>query len=288
MGKFDDILLTVDYDRTLTGTDGTIPARNLEAIAWFMENGGAFTVNTGRSLPMARAFLGKVPASAPFLLYNGAAAYDEKTGKFTFLHEIGLSQKELVEDIIRAAVDLVVEVQGLDKHYAFSAQPEWAAFYETVGCAYGFAQPDADLGPLLKLSVCGPLKMETNLKSLFASRPEIDRQYDALEAYLQKRYEGALTVVRAAPNILDIQTAGASKGRSARELLLQMGRRILVCVGDHINDITMLEEADYAFIPGDSALLGRYEPVCDCSSGAVADVIYKKNPRNIRISLDKI
>ena len=53
---FSDILLTVDYDRTLTAPDSTIPERNLEAICFFMENGGAFTVNTGRSLPMAKAF----------------------------------------------------------------------------------------------------------------------------------------------------------------------------------------------------------------------------------------
>ena len=48
---FSDVLLTVDFDRTLTAQNSTIPERNLEAIAYFMENGGAFTVNTGRSIP---------------------------------------------------------------------------------------------------------------------------------------------------------------------------------------------------------------------------------------------
>ena len=32
MGKFSDILLTADYDRTLTAPDSSIPERNLEAI----------------------------------------------------------------------------------------------------------------------------------------------------------------------------------------------------------------------------------------------------------------
>ena len=40
---FSDVLLTVDYDRTLTDPDARIPQRNLEAIRYFMENGGAFT-----------------------------------------------------------------------------------------------------------------------------------------------------------------------------------------------------------------------------------------------------
>ena len=59
---FSDVLLTVDFDRTLTAPDSSIPQRNLEAIAWFMENGGAFTVNTGRSVPMALPFLEKIGA----------------------------------------------------------------------------------------------------------------------------------------------------------------------------------------------------------------------------------
>ena len=51
MGIFSDVLLTVDYDRTLTGPDSKIPQRNLEAIQYFMENGGSFTMTgTAKSL----------------------------------------------------------------------------------------------------------------------------------------------------------------------------------------------------------------------------------------------
>ena len=72
MGIYSDVLLTVDFDRTLTAPDSTIPKRNIEAIRYFMENGGAFTVNTGRSVPMSRHnLLPVVPVNAPLLLYNG-------------------------------------------------------------------------------------------------------------------------------------------------------------------------------------------------------------------------
>ena len=70
MGIFSDVMLTVDYDRTLTAPDSTIPERNIEAIRYFIENGGAFTVNTGRSVPMTKVFRDKVPVNAPLLLYN--------------------------------------------------------------------------------------------------------------------------------------------------------------------------------------------------------------------------
>ena len=84
MALFDKVLLTVDFDRTLTAPDSTIPVRNMEAIRYFMENGGTFTINTGRSIPMAlNNIFGKIPVNAPLLLYNGSAAYDEAAGQFT-------------------------------------------------------------------------------------------------------------------------------------------------------------------------------------------------------------
>ena len=70
MGKFSDILLTVDYDRTLTAPDSSIPERNLEAIRYFMENDGAFTVNTGRSVPMIQVFRDRVPVNAPPMIWR--------------------------------------------------------------------------------------------------------------------------------------------------------------------------------------------------------------------------
>ena len=96
MGIFDDVLLTVDFDRTLTGTDSSVPQRNLDAIRYFMENGGTFTVNTGRSVPMsAQNIIGKIPVNAPLLLYNGSADYETETGRLSryvdeLLHQIAL------------------------------------------------------------------------------------------------------------------------------------------------------------------------------------------------------
>ena len=111
---FSDILLTVDYDRTLTAPDSTIPERNLQAIRYFMEQGGAFTVNTGRSLPMTKAFRDIVPVNAPLLLYNGSAAYNVGSGALEFCHEIPLDLWETVNTARKLLPDLTVEVQGVD------------------------------------------------------------------------------------------------------------------------------------------------------------------------------
>ena len=76
MALFSDVLLTADYDRTLTDFAGQVPRKNIEAIRYFMENGGAFTVNTGRSVPFSREIMEKIPMNAAFLGYNGSLAME--------------------------------------------------------------------------------------------------------------------------------------------------------------------------------------------------------------------
>ena len=277
MGIFSDVLLTVDYDRTLTAADSTIPERNLEAIRYFMENGGAFTVNTGRSVPMTAAFRDKVPVNAPLLLYNGSAAYDLNEGKLSFCHEIQMDMWKTVAECLELFPDLTVEVQGVDAHYRFTENPAWDAFCDHQPCARGFAQPGDDLGPFLKFTLYGKIT-DVTVAHLYASTPEEKARIDAAEAMLKEKYGEYCEVFRAATRILDVHAKGVSKARSARELQQRMGRKILVCVGDAHNDLSMLREADFAFVPADAVIAEEFPNVCPCGQGAVADVIYKKIP----------
>jgi len=277
MALYSDVLLTVDFDRTLTAPDSSIPERNLEAIRYFMENGGVFTVNTGRSVPMTKAFRDKVPVNAPLLLYNGSAAYDLGEGKLSFCHEIHLDMWETVAQCRRLFPDLTVEVQGVRAHYRFTENPAWDAFCDHNQCARGFARPGDDLGPFLKFSLYGEIRAAT-VASLFDSTPEERRRMDEVEQMLRCRFGESCEVFRAATRIIDVHAKGVSKGRSARELQQRLGRKYLVCIGDAENDLPMLKDADYAYVPADGALAGQFETVCKCGDGAVAEVIYKKIP----------
>ena len=109
MALFSDILLTVDFDRTLTAPDSTIPQRNIDAIEDFMAKGGAFTVNTGRSVPMIAPYADSIPVNAPLLLYNGSAAYDWTKKEFAFAREINLPMWDTIRALIRDFPDLTVE-----------------------------------------------------------------------------------------------------------------------------------------------------------------------------------
>ena len=277
MGIFSDVLLTVDFDRTMTAPDSSIPERNLEAIRYFIENGGAFTVNTGRSLPMAKAFRDIVPVNVPLLLNNGSTAYDLAEEKITAAHLIPLDQSQTIYRVKELFPDLVVEVQSLDAHYIFEENSVWDAFCLKNLCASGHARPEDDLGPFMKLTVYGQIRKDS-VADLYEGSSEELKYMDEAEAKLKQEFGSCCEVFRSAPRIIDIHTKGVSKAIAARSLQMQLGRRLLVCVGDGENDVSMLDDADYAFCPGDAIVAKRYPNVCNCSDGAVADVIYKKIP----------
>lgn len=278
---FSDILLAVDYDRTLTGPDSTIPARNIEAIEYFIAGGGAFTVNTGRSLPMAKAFLDKVPVSAPLILYNGSAAYDVKSGKFSREYPIDLDQKELIEQLRRLFPELIVEIQAVDAHYEFERNETWEIFSQTGGCAWRCAAPGDVPGPFLKVSLYGDCSGRTVASMYQATREEMEQMLHAIDT-VRRLYGDKVEVFHPCAKIVDIHAKGVSKLRAARDLQKDMGRKWLVCVGDAHNDIPMLDGADFAYCPADGVIADRYENVCNCGDGAVADVIYGKIPEIIK------
>lgn len=279
---FSDVLLTVDYDRTLTAPDATIPQRNLEAIRYFTENGGAFTVNTGRSIPMSLGrLLPEVPVNVPLLLYNGSAAYDKQTGQLSQCVSLPLDPKEVIWDVQNRFPDLNVEIQGIDAHYLFRKNPNWEAYCTNCGCPWKYAAPEEVSGPFIKFSLYGEFRDDTIASLYEATEADMALFARAID-YIERTYGDKVDVFRSCPRIADVHAKGCSKLNSARSLQRRLGKKILVCAGDAENDLTMLEGADYAFCPADGVVADRFPNVCVCAEGAVAEVIYEKIPEILR------
>ena len=278
MARFEDILLTVDYDRTLTAPDATIPPRNLEAIRYFMDNGGIFTVNTGRTVASAKGLIGRVPINAPLLLYNGSAAYDPDAKEFLFAHEIALDWVDVKNRILAKFPGLFFEYQGAKAHYLFREHPVWPKFCEANGIPWAYASEGDDLGPFLKFCVYGRLS-DTTVDHLFNGTAEEIAFMEEVERWLVREFGEHCVVTRGADLYIDVQPKGVSKGKSARKLKEMLGRKVLVCIGDAENDVSMLDDADFAFCPCDADIKDRYTNVCSCADGAVADLICNVIPK---------
>lgn len=275
---FSDVLLTVDYDRTLTAPDSTIPRRNLEAIEYFIANGGSFTVNTGRSIPMSEnSLIPNVPVNAPLLLYNGSAAYDSKTGRLTRYAPLPVDGSKMLSDLQARFPELHVEIQALDAHCLIRENAAWERFCEHNRCRWRYVTPDTVPQPFIKASLYGQFHKNTVADMYNATPQELDL-FDRAIRYVEETYGDQVQVFRACARIADIHARGVSKMASARLLQQELGKKILVCVGDAENDITMLDGADYAFCPADGIVADRYPNVCNCADGAIADVIFEKIP----------
>lgn len=280
---FSDVLLTVDFDRTFTGPDSKIPQRNLEAVAFFMENGGSFTINTGRSMSSFKKHLGKVPVNAPILMYNGSARWEN--GKLTNLQLLDMDLWETVKTVREEFPNMNLEIQGVDYHYLIDPEPAYVAFYDALKWGYRIVRHGDDLGPFLKFALAGSPRSKS-VATLFDTSETEDATFDAAQERIKELWGDKVVVYRAAPRIIDVHATGVSKIAAARQLQKELGKKILVCAGDAENDIPMLEGADYAFCPADGVVANRFETVCNCADGAIADVIYKKIPEILGFSLD--
>lgn len=283
MGIYSDVLLTADFDHTLTGIDGQVPEKNLEAIRYFIENGGVFTVNTGRSIPMsANNIIGKVPVNAPLLLYTGSADYDPETGKVTRAVSIPLDPCEVLMDIQTRFPALNVEVQSAIGHHMLCKNAGWEAYCENNQCAWSYITPDTVPLPFIKFAVNGEFRQAT-VASMYEATEEEVRLFEEVTEYIHSRYGDVVDTFRSAARILDVHAKGTGKLAAARALQQKLGRKYLVCVGDAQNDLTMLYGADAAFCPSDATIASLFENVCPCSEGAVAEVILEKIPSFLKM-----
>ena len=278
MGKYSGTLLVSDFDRTITAPDGTIPEANLSAVRRFMEEGGRFCVATGRTLPLFRNKIGLFPFNAPMILFNGAMAYDFNTESVVFDHPMPKDVVKFCLDIQRRFPKMYYELLLAGRHAVHSCdEPRRRLLVEhdVTMCTLDDILPDE---PVYMGSIIGRYVSPADTgEDYFACTDEEEQTIRAILAHIAERGKGQYSGVRPAKLLIEYMADGISKGAAARELVVKLGCSRLACIGDAMNDLSMLEEADVAFMPsdGDEELLQRpeFRHCAPCSEGAVASAI---------------
>ena len=285
MGIFSDVLITADFDRTITDSNGNIPAENLKAITYFMENGGAFTVNTGRNLPMTvNNILNVVPMNAPILFADGCGAYDWEKQQLIECTTLPVDMAELSAELTEKYPYITQEIQCITKHFRPSYDEGWERFNRDNKCSAWEYKPVTEIDqPILRLLIRARFSKTAesygyDAKCLYDATEEENAIFRQINEDLKARF-GDRIGVAAGKWVSTIHPKGCSKLTIARKLQEQMGKKILVCIGDASNDLPMLEGADYAFCPADGAVADRFPNVCPCDDGSIADLIYNKIPQ---------
>ncbi len=251
MGKFDGILLASDWDGTLA-INGNIPKKNIEAIDYFQQNGGSFTICSGRYFKYLMSFKDTVRVNTYTICYNGAYIIDTETDDLLYQ---GFCDEYLFE--------ILNELLSRDLHY------KTIALYDDE-----HPEPYELTVDEFMNTVDAHRKKRLYKVLLRSDTPEHAEQGVRVANSLDLR---DYIAVRSWEISLEILKKENSKGAAIKRVAEKIGARLTVGVGDYENDITLLEEADVAYaVEGSVPELLRYADkiTVPANDGAVAEVIY--------------
>jgi Cof subfamily protein (haloacid dehalogenase superfamily) len=266
MGKFDGYLLVSDFDGTLIDHKLRISDENIDAIRSFIDQGGRFVGATGRSELNVRPYTTGLPLSSPWILYNGAAIFDWEKNAFVYKAPLDRSLTEAFALKVMArfsTINIQVFPGGPFCQVNRGALPDSQAVIE--GQRY-------ENKPMAQIT-------EDWLKVLFCSNDAAE--IDAIEAMLDDDpLRQQVHKTHSAPRYFELTAPGVNKGSALARLkqLMDPAPRQVVAIGDYINDIEMLIEADISAAP-ESALpevkLHAQIITLDHNQSAIADLVLK-------------
>ena len=274
MGKFDGVLIASDFDNTMVYTEGAlrsggpVPAisrENRDAIEYFMAQGGTFSVATGRALPSFASVMDGVPMNGPTVLFNGAAIYDFPAGKYLCEAFLPDEAKDCIQQVIAALPFSAVELYH-DNNDIHALQPNDV----TRRHLHITHSPTVFVDSMTE--VPSPIS-----KALFSTEPE--NQPALLDFLRAQPWYDRYEIVASSSSLVELTAKGANKGGMVRRLaeLLGIRQENVACVGDHANDISMLNWAGMAFAPANALpqvlALPQVHRLPDCRDNAIAALI---------------
>lgn len=240
MGKFDGIMICTDIDGTLTYERGKVSQKNKDAIAYFQKEGGMFVIATGRLPDFAQNF--GIEINAPVVALNGTLLYDLKKDETLFCAPL---QKKQIDIIVDAFEKSPVPIMRLDFNFNdMKCGGKGASDLEGVkAIARGEKVP---------------------YKGVFVLNNRED--CIAFEKFVRESYGDDIQVMRSCDILAELvmPNAGKSVGITIMKKLYP-NIHTTVAVGDYMNDIDMIRDADIGYavenaLPEVKAVADRIAP----------------------------
>ena len=268
MKLFEGCLLACDLDGTLLSDEG-MAERNAEKIKYFIEEGGHFSMATGRTPSAVGEVLRKIPDVSPSVMANGGVIYDFQNKKTLFSVCIPKEDRFVLRDILEKFDGVAAEVHIGEKVYIFSDNSESRDHreYEEFGvceCAYD--------------EMCA-----VDFEKIIFFAPDNDT-YNSLWKYAEglevssRFIKTSATIKGSKRNYIEFVPKGVSKALTVGKLVEILGIKAGNCfaMGDYYNDVEMLRFADICAVPEetpDDIKEIATIVVGNVKNGAVADFI---------------
>ena len=223
MPKFDGILLISDWDGTLSFNNEINP-KNIEKIKYFQENGGLFTICTGRYPDYLKenGYLDLITPNTYILCLNGAIIQDMRSGEV--LYSGGMDNNSLF------AFDEVIAHNFKFKNLLYYAIGNREA---TAYTKEEYLNEKNNLSP-------------NNTHKLLITTSE-ESEAVAIRDFLREKMGSDYEIMRSWATGIEIIHKENSKGAAIKKLKEITGARTVVTVGDYENDLSMLISADISY-----------------------------------------
>ncbi len=226
MQKYKGYLICTDIDGTLVNSNGEISEKNLGAIKRFQQEGGLFTVATGRVADYVLKF--PFVPNAPVIGVNGTVILD-------------LDSNEVIRDFpLSCGYDDVVEY--IDKNYSGMIRN-----YEVYTPGDSICIEDRPVAAIVEM-----FKSSKVYKFLFRFFNPEDAV--AMNRDLDEKFGDWFLFDRSWPLGVEMHIKNSGKGHCVKLLKEEMcpGIHTAIAIGDFENDITMIQFADIGFATGNA------------------------------------
>lgn len=254
-------LLVSDLDGTLLDSKRQISVENLEAIHTFKENGGMFTIATGRMEKAAIPYIEQLEINIPVILYNGAIIYDP------------INKKRIVEKHLTSPGEILRKINSLSKFDDVAVLIYQGDEVYTIKRNHIVEKYEEKENVTCQFFSERQLKNHI-IKIMLIAEPEILKKFET-----KVSEEHSCELVYSEINYLEILPLGISKGAALKRLRFMIGMEKVntICVGDNLNDLPMLEIADKGFFVENSHKLLVKNHFFSCvhhNEHAIADIIH--------------
>ena len=250
MGIFDGYLMCVDFDGTVAH-GGKIVPENVEAIRYFMEQGGRFTICTGRQPTFMMKNDLAVRPNAPLLAMNGTIIHDMDEDRQLKCWTSGRDLWEHCEQLFERYPE---EIESI-RYYTPECEPILERGKNTPADMHPYFDQ-----PLYKVIVI--------VHSAFS-----DRMLSEITAQSGAHYHVSRSWIRG----IELQSPDSGKGVAVNTLRELLGNiHTVVCAGDYENDISMLRVADISYAVGNAVPAVKeaaMRETVNCTEGAIAKII---------------
>lgn len=268
MGLFDGCLLASDIDGTLLLSD-YLPQRNIEAIDFFVREGGRFCLATGRTAGAVSSVTARLKNLSPCIVANGSVIYDFNKDIAMYEQFVPSEDRYIVNEVINGCPTVGIEIHSGKQVLVVNSNQETVDHekYENLEA--------------LPLDYEQALSYNWNkVLYLFANSDEAQRVKEIISKckHSSQFVDTSAVIDGRRRYYYEHVPKNISKASSLKRLCDMLGINQGCCfaIGDYYNDLEMIKTADIgaALVDSPNEVKSAADViVCDAQNGAVADFI---------------